>query len=247
MTLAQRTPVLVGAGVTHRRCADPTQALEPVALMVAAVEEAARDAGTRRILAEADSIRVPRGFWEYSDPGRLIADAVGATRASTVLAEIGILQQTLLSDACSAIASGAARIVIVAGGEAKYRSLRASITGVTLADTQQTDAVPDTIQRPHESLWHDIEPARGLVMPVQFFSVIDSAMRYRDGQTLDEHRDAISEMWSAMSQVAVANPHVDLDAPIAAEEIRNATDANPMLSISCSPSRVTTRWRMLRN
>ena len=80
MTLDPRTPVLVGVGAVSQREADPARAQEPLALMAAALERAAEDAGSRALLARADSIRAPRGFWSYPDPCRLLAERFGATR-----------------------------------------------------------------------------------------------------------------------------------------------------------------------
>ena len=108
MTLDPRTPVLVGAGAVLQREEDPARALEPLELMVNALERAADDAGSRDLLARADSIRAPRGFWDYADPCRLLADRFGAKRAKTVVAEIGVLQTTLFGDAAQAIQAGEA-------------------------------------------------------------------------------------------------------------------------------------------
>ena len=68
--LDRRTPVLVGAGAVLQREEDPVLALEPYRLMVQALERAADDAGAPGLLAEADSVRAPRGFWDYRDPWR---------------------------------------------------------------------------------------------------------------------------------------------------------------------------------
>src|SRR5262245_47977200 len=114
MPLDPRTPVLVGVGAVQQREDDPRQAHEPVQLMVEALRRAAADAGDPALLARADSIRVPRGFWHYADPGRLIAERVGATRARTQVAELGVLQTTLFGGAVEAIASGAAEVVLIA-------------------------------------------------------------------------------------------------------------------------------------
>ncbi len=142
MALDPRTPVLVGVAAIDQRLEDPSGSLESLELMVAALEAAADDAGSHGILAEADSIRVPRGFWQYSDPGRLVAERVGASRARTVLSEIGVLQQTLLSNACCAIAAGDETVALVTGAEAKHRELRSRITGVEISDTPQVDVEP---------------------------------------------------------------------------------------------------------
>ena len=148
MQLDPRTPVLVGVGAIQQKLDDPLSAREPIELMIAALQCAADDAGSRELLAQADSIRVPRGFWDYSDPGRLIAQRFGARRAKTLLAEIGVLQTTLFGGAVEAIATGQAEVVLVTGGEAKYRSLRAQIGAVEIANTMQTDVEPDVVLRP---------------------------------------------------------------------------------------------------
>ncbi|HEX9546678.1 MAG TPA: hypothetical protein VF942_05030 [Acidimicrobiales bacterium] len=49
---------------------------------------------------------VPRGTWGYRDPARIIADRFSAKGARTVVAQVGVLQQTLISRACTAISSG---------------------------------------------------------------------------------------------------------------------------------------------
>ena len=52
MTLHPRTPVLVGIAAVDQRCEDPTDSREAFELMVAALEAAADDAGSRRLLEE---------------------------------------------------------------------------------------------------------------------------------------------------------------------------------------------------
>jgi hypothetical protein len=75
-----------------------------------------------------ESISVPQGMWEYRNPGKLIADALGCPRAKSILAGLGVLQLQLLSDLCNAIAAGERDVGVVTAGEAKYRRLRSTIT-----------------------------------------------------------------------------------------------------------------------
>jgi len=222
--------VLVGIGVAAQRCDDPAEALEPCALMATALEAAGEDAGARGLLTQADSIRIPRGFWEYPDPGRLVADRIGAAAPRRVLAEIGVLQQTLLSDACVAIATGREEVALVTGGDAKYRSQRAQIAGVELENTLQSGAEPDEVLRPVASLWADLEFERGLMMAAPYYTIIESALRYADGRSLATHRDAIAQPWADMSRAAAANPHAAHRTPVAVEEIRDASARNPMVA-----------------
>jgi len=228
--LDSSTPVLVGVGVADRRCEDPGEALEPSELMIEALAAAEADAGVRGLLAAADSVHVPRGFWNYSDPGRLVAERFGASHARTVLAEIGVLQQTLLNGACCAIASGEAEIAIVTGGDAKYRNLRAGISGMPQRDTPQTDVKPDRVLQPSTALWSSVESDRGLMMPAQYFTLMESAMRFDAGLSIDAHRDRIARLWARMSEVAARNPHARQREAVAAETIRNPSERNPMIA-----------------
>lgn len=230
VNLDPRTPVLVGVGVASRREADPTRALEALELMIEAVRAAGQDAGRPELLARAGRIGVPRGFWTYSDPGRLIADRIGASSATTVLAEIGVLQQSLLGDACAAIAEGRVDVAVVAGGEARYRARRAGIAGVEVADTRQENVDPDECWQPTESLWADIEFARGLQMPVSYFAVMESALRYHEGLDLSAHRDELARLYERFNRIAGENPDAWRRDPVTAEEIRNPSDRNPMIA-----------------
>ena len=90
----ERNPVLIGVGAVSQRESDPARAVEPVRLMARALERAADDAGSRGWLERADAIAVPRGFWDYGDPARLVAEQVKASRARTQLAtELSIIEK----------------------------------------------------------------------------------------------------------------------------------------------------------
>ena len=81
MHSSETTPVLVGVGQALQRLDDPSQALEPLALMQAALEEAAQDSGAPSLLKQATAFYVLRGAWGYADPGRELARREEADRA----------------------------------------------------------------------------------------------------------------------------------------------------------------------
>jgi acetyl-CoA C-acetyltransferase len=234
MTPNPRTPVLVGIAAVDQRCEDPTDSREAFELMAAALEAAPDDAGSRELLREASSIRVPRGFWQYSDPGRLVAERIGADRARTLLAEIGVLQQTLLSDACRAIAAGREEVVLVTGGEAKYRELRGRITGVEVRETPQRGVAPDVKLEPREPLFDDLEVERGLMLPVRAFALMENALRFDEGLCTEAHRDEIARLLAGFAEIASANPHAWKRTPASFEEIRTPSAANRMLAFPYS-------------
>ena len=227
---AANTPVLVGVAAVQQKMADYQQALEPVALMEQALRDAAADAACMEILGMADEILVPKSLWGYSDPGRLLAEALGAHSATTLLAEIGILQQSLLTRACQRITAGEAQVVLVTGGEARYRALCAGKAGVAAPETSQVGIEPDITLRPDDEMWSSVESDSGLGMPVGYYAIQDSALRYKQGLSLAQHRDQMATMYARLSELAADNPDAWSDHAVSAAHIREHSATNRMLA-----------------
>jgi acetyl-CoA C-acetyltransferase len=230
MPLDPRTPVLVGAAAAQQREEDPARAREPLALMALALDLAAEDAGSRLLLERADSIRVPRGTWPYSDAGRLLAGRVGAHAARTVLANLGVLQTTLLGGAARDIAAGRADVVLVAGGETTHRDRRARELGIEAPFTAQHDARPDQVLNPRGELLGVAELRARLLSPVSQYALIENALRAAQGLSLEEHRRQVAELWSALSSAARDNPDAWEREPLTADAIREPGPGNRMLA-----------------
>jgi acetyl-CoA C-acetyltransferase len=225
-----RAPVLVGVGAVSQREADPARSLEPADLMAAALERAGDDAGSRDLLRGADAIYVPRGFWDYPDPGRLAAEKVGAKDARSVLVEIGVLQTSALGHAARAIQQGDAEVVLVTGGEAKHRQSVAQRAGGEATLTRQGDVSPDEVLRPAAEIMHPLEISLGLVMPVRQYAVMESALRHAQKQPLDAHRRHVGALYERMNRVACENPDAWSREPVTAEEIAFGSAKNRMLA-----------------
>jgi len=227
---ALNTPILVGVAALQQRFEDAGEGLEPCSMMAEALKRAADDAGAPALLARADRIEVPKGIWNYSDPGRLVADAIGASKTQTVLAEIGILRQTIMNRACSSISDGEANVVLITGAEAKYRALRGQIAGLEVPETVQTDVNPDLTLHPDAELWSPVEADAGLGMPVGYYAIMDSALRYKQGLSVGAHRDQMAQMYANFSEIAADNPNAWSREPVAADFIRNPSGRNKMLA-----------------
>lgn len=221
-------PVLVGAGIS---VGGKTNEQEAAALMIDAALAAGLDAGNPRLPAAADRIMVPKGTWSYADPGRLIGAAIGAQGAATWLVDIGIPQQTLINDALGAILAGDARVVIVAGGEARAREQRARRQGRTAAETDQGQVVPDVhLRRPDAEMIAPAEAEAGIVVPVEQYALMENALRAEDGQSIDEHRTAVARLWAGFNAVARHNPRAAFPAPMDADSIAAAGAGNRPLA-----------------
>jgi acetyl-CoA C-acetyltransferase len=226
-----RTPVLVGAGVAHQHLEDPGVAGEAIDLMALACERA----GSPSLLAAAQAVLVPRGTWRYSDPGRLLATRFGA-EAHTVIGELGILQQTLVTRACRAIADGELDVAVVVGGEAKYRDLRAQITGIPAPSTEQRDVAPDEALVPAAEILPRIEIDAGLTLPAAQYAVIETSRRAARGLSVPAHAQQLAELWAGFSSVAAGNPDAWRREPVTPEFLARPSGSNPMY---CAPY---TKW-----
>ena len=229
--LAPETPVIVGVGFQQEKLEDPTESAEPYVLMVEAVRHAAADAGAPALVAAIESISVPQGMWEYRNPGKLVADALGCPEATSILAGLGVLQLQLVTDLCDAIAAGEREIGVVVAGEAKYRRLRSTITGQAVSDTATDHLPPPDVHQTSVDLWcSDLESRRGLTAPVEFFAIIESALRHVRGLDVERHRDELAELYSRFSAIAAENPHAWKRDALAPTAIRDASARNPMLA-----------------
>lgn len=225
-----RTPVLVGVGLVEQREEDPTAARDALGLMLAAARAAGADSTRPEILQQLDVIAVPGGQWRYADPGRHLASALGSPGATSVLALLGVLQQSLMGDACRRIAHGAIDVALVVGGEARYRRLREKITGTRAPDTT-AGGEPDEVLEPAAELVLVSEVASGLGgMPVGYYAIIESTLRAARCEGVDQHRDRLAALYSRFSEVARDNPHAWRRERIEPDVIRGPAPGNPMLA-----------------
>lgn len=222
-TIDPRTPVLVGVGLVQQRSHDPSLGRDALGLMLDAVRAASADAGHEAVLGQIDVVAVPRGQWRYEDPGRHLAAAVGSPGARSILALVGVLQQTLLGLVCERIAGGDVDVALVVGGEARHRRLRQKQLGLS-ADEAQADGEPDDVLRPAQELVLRAELDHGPgAMPVAYYAIIESALRRARGVSVEAHRDELAALYHRFSEVAAANPHAWRAEEVPAEVVRGSS------------------------
>jgi len=225
-----RAPVLAGAGLVTQHTDDPVVASDAFDLMVRGARDAVEDSGCTGLLDHVGWIGVPLGSWPNpGDPGRLVAEELGLANVHTVLADIGVPQQTLITDAVRAVAAGETDAALVVGAEARYRDQRAKAIGVTLPPRAPVGS-PDQWMKPASLGIHDLELELGFATPYVVYALIEDAIAAASGATRDEHVASIGELWAGMAEVARDNPHAwDRSAPDAGE-IVTPSAANRMLA-----------------
>ncbi len=225
-----RAPVLVGVGAVTQRATAAADALDALELMVQAAERAGDDCGAQGVLGRTDLVLVPEGIWSYRDPGRAVAARLGATEARSVLAHVGVLQQTILTHAAQEIATGAADVVLVCGAEAKRRAVLAAKTGVVLDDPDPSHGSPDEELRPADEIYTATEIERDLAMPAHQYAVIESALAHEAHRNPDEQRRHVAALWARFARVAAANDIAWDQRGLSADAIATVTPENRMLA-----------------
>lgn len=226
MSLDPRTPVLVGYGQVNQHDENPGS--EPVDLM----EAAARAAADPRVLEAVDAVRIVNLLSvRYRDPGLLLAQRIGAPDAATRYTPVGgNVPQSLVNQACLDIQQGRADVVLIAGGETWRTRSRLKARGERLAGTEQDESVPLAPSDPEFTMAGPAELRIGLVAPSHVYPMFEQALRIAAGETPDEHRRRIGELWSRFSQVAQGNPHAWSREAVSAEEIWQPGPDNRMIS-----------------
>jgi acetyl-CoA C-acetyltransferase len=189
--MEDRWPVLVGVGEITQR-----DGLHDAAgLMRAALAAARADAGPA--LAPPDLVLVPRGMWRHPDPGRAAAIGCGAHAVRSVIAEIGILQQTLFSRAFTAVTSGASAVCAVLGAEDRFRTIRGGVE-------EPGEGEPDEVLRPAAEIIARMEVERGLGVPAHQYALIESVLAHRAGRSPAEQTAALADLWALGAAAAAA-------------------------------------------
>ena len=227
MTVPPRTPVLVGAAAIQQH--EGAEGDEAVDLMIEAVRRAGRDSGNPALPERADLVAVPRGSWGYADPARQVAAAVGAN-ARTVLAQLGVLQQTLLTRACAAIAAGQADVIAVCGGEARDRSRLIARSGQTDRERAAAGPPPDDVLVPHGDIIDPLELQCGLAVPAHQYAMMENALRAADRQGLTAHAEAIANLWARFSRVAASNVDAWSRTPVPPRELSHPSERNRLIA-----------------
>ncbi len=117
------------------------------------------------------------------------------------------------------------------GGEAKFRDLRAHITGTAVDDTVQDDDVaPDESIKPADEIIPAPERAAGFMSAPLMYSAVETALRTARGETVAENARATAELWAGFSRTAADNPDAWRREPVAPEFLEHPSAKNPMLA-----------------
>jgi acetyl-CoA C-acetyltransferase len=219
------TPVIVGAGQIN----DRELGSEPIDLMSRCTEAALTDSGAADGLrSRIDAVRVVWGVWPYRDPGRLVAERIGAPDARTsTTAEGGNQVYALVIDTAERIRNGEIDVAVICAAET-LRTRRAD--RARGRDTpylpEPEDAAPDDVVGSSSGFATPAEQAIGIDLIVRFYAMAETALRHRNGEDVETHRRRVAELWARASAVAAGNPHAWLRDRQTADDIASVSPRN---------------------
>lgn len=231
MTHDDRTPILVGAGQLTQRDAEPSAALEPLAMMVETARRAAADAGSdARLLARLDSVAVVNILaWQYGNAPGLLADRLDARPAQQIYTTVGgNTPQWVVNETATQIAAGRVRLALIAGAESVYTLLRARRSQTPLQWTTGGHSAPTIIGATRQGS-SDHELNHGLHMPTTIYPLFENALRAHYGNSLAGHQHQLGELCARFSAVAAQNPNAWFQQARSAAEIARVTPKNRLI------------------
>jgi len=222
-----RIPVIIGIGEVKDRPADPTQGLEPLALMTVALRRAEADAGAA-LLRRLDSLDVVNEVsWPYPDLPALLCHRFGIAPRHRSYGPIGgETPLAFLHAAAERIARGESAIAAVCGGEAQYTVSQAQKAGIALPWTPKD---PNAKPRTREYLT-ELARRHGLDQPVKVYPLYENAAQAAWGQTPEQGQAESARLWALYSKVAARNPNSWLQRRLGAEEIATPGPGNRMIA-----------------
>lgn len=227
-TLIDRTPVLVGVGEIMQRTKDPATALEPIALMEAALRAAEEDAGGG-ILAKLDSLDiVAEVSWPYVDAPGLLCNRLGVQPQRRLYGPIGGESPVrLIHEAALRIWQGSSNVAAVVGAEANYAAAAALKAKVQLPWSPRD--IHAKIIRGVDYL-HPLAVQLGVATPATVYPFYENAASAAWGQTPAQAREEAGRIWASCSAVAAANPYSWQREAFSADQITSPAPDNRLIA-----------------
>jgi len=220
-----RLPIIVGVGQVTQR-PETERPREPLALMAEAARNAEKDARAGDLLHEIDSLRVVNILsWPSKDPPHDLAQALAVSPRERIYTAVGgNTTQWQVNEAAEAIHRGDTKVALVAGAECMYSARRARPKGIDLGwSPRGTPRVDVGDIRPGTK---EAEHKHGANIPVNVYPLFENALRAHYGRGLDEHRQALGELFAPFSAAAARNPYAWFRDAKTAQQIATPTAEN---------------------
>lgn len=228
----ERLPVIIGVGEFTHNKKSIEQALEPLALMQAALQAAADDAGIARaaLLSTIDSLDVVcEHSWPYPDAPALLSERVGMRpTAHCAYGDAGGESPVrFIHEAALRLARGECRVAAIVGAEAMYSVDAATKAGAALPWSPR-DAQAKLLRG--ADICHPVAVQHGVFAPMTVYPFFENAAVSAWGQTPRAALQESAELWSRFSAVAERNPQAWLHWYLSPDEIATPGERNRLIA-----------------
>jgi len=225
---ADRTPVIIGVGEVLDRPADPALALEPLALMEAAVRAADQDAGGG-FLERIDSLDlINLVSWRYDRVAARLAERLGIVCPRAVYGIVGgETPTTRIHEAALRIMNGNSMVAVVTGAEAQNAVAKAKAAGIQLPWTPPAK-VPENPIIPSDHVT-ELGMRHGIFQPIHIYPLYENATVAAWGLTPAQALAESGAAYERISAAAAANPNAWGRKAYRADEITAVSDDNRMI------------------
>ena len=231
MVSPENIPVIVGVGEFIDRPSAPENALEPVALMAEAIQQANKDAGGDMLNRCASIEVVGLMSWRYQNPVGLLCDKLGVSPARQINASFGgETPIRLIHEAALRVVEGDQGSSIIVGGEAMNSLNKAMKSGTNLNWTplaSKEDTVKVSGDRIERSA---IAKSLGVNDPATMYPLYEMALQAAEGKTPAQGTEESARLWAQYAEVAANNPYAWIKSAPSAEEIATVSPGNRMIN-----------------
>jgi acetyl-CoA C-acetyltransferase len=221
-------PVLIGIGCLQQK-GSFAELDEALILMEQATIAAIQDTENSAIVNYIDEIQIPKGYWAYRDPGKWIAEKHGFSGAITSVTKIGVLQQNLINSACEKIINEEIRASLIVGGEARYKKIQALKEGIDFEEMKLLEN-PDHYVKAKDDLYVTEELDALGMMAVGYYAILESAMRYKQKNSIRDHEKFLGDLYANFSKTASENQHAWNQKIYSSDEIQKPSEKNPRIA-----------------
>ncbi|MEP5936719.1 MAG: acetyl-CoA acetyltransferase [Erythrobacter sp.] len=242
--VADNTPVIIGVGQYSEKVEQlDYEALSYMDLAGRALGEAIKDTGATGDVAGAiDTLAAIRAF-EMSRPDRkppfgaadnvprAIASRVGTDPDRAILTTTGgQTNQQLVGEFGAAIALGDSQCAVIVGSEAISTVLALSAKGEA---PDWSEAIGGDFEDQGFGVDGMMEPplfAHGATGAIPLYAMAENARRAKTGQSIEDYRRDIGELFEPFTRVAASNPHAAAPVERSAEELATITERNRVVA-----------------
>ena len=240
--ISDTTPIIIGVGqITEAVPEDLLTGSSHADLAAKAALEAIKDTGVESLVSQIDVVAGVKTFSDSSPMHqvktgktknfpRSIVKRIGADPAYAIYDSVGgDSPQKLVAEMAQKLAAGQHTIALLAGGEALANVKASKKQKVELDWSEEIIGQLEDRGRLGKHIITAEETKHRVIMPMQFYALMENALRAELKQDQKIYNQEIGKDLSALSEVAAQNPYAVDQQQYAPSDITDVTDRNPLI------------------